>query len=238
MDAIDQRSLGGHHPAVGLRRGTLLRISDLDVHIGAQQILFGIDLSVAEGEVVALLGPNGAGKTTLLRTVAGLRRPSRGTVTWRDAPLGPMSAAARVEVGVTFVPGEGAVFPSLSVWENLLVGCHRFAWDRQRVEVRVGAVVDLFPRLGERFEQRAGSLSGGEQQMLALAKGLLPEPTLLLVDELALGLAPVVVNDLRAALAHLKTAGTTMVLVEQSARVTREIADRTVGLDRGTITPR
>ncbi len=200
---------------------------------GNLQVLFGLDLDVAPGEALALLGANGAGKTTLLRTISGLQRARSGLIRFQGRDLSTTDAATRVQLGIVQVAGGRATFPSLSVLDNLLVGCHLFAWDGDRVRRRISAVVDVFPPLGERLDQPAGTLSGGEQQMLGLAKALLPEPALLLIDELSLGLAPVVVEQLLEVVARLSAAGTTMIIVEQSINVALAIADRAVWMEKG-----
>jgi ABC-type branched-subunit amino acid transport system ATPase component len=185
--------------------------------------------------VLALLGTNGAGKSTLLRAVSGLLTPSRGVIRLDGRTITFTDATTRVGLGVVQVPGGKAVFPSLTVAENLLAGAHRYGWDRARIANRVSAVIELLPRLGERFDQTAASLSGGEQQMLAIGKALLLEPRVLLIDELSLGLAPVVVQDLLAVVEQLKAAGVTMVLVEQSLNVALSVADRAVFMEKGEL---
>jgi ABC-type branched-subunit amino acid transport system ATPase component/predicted MFS family arabinose efflux permease len=213
----------------------LLSVRGLDVSYGKVQVLYGIDLEVAEGEVLALLGTNGAGKSTLLRALSGLTVPDRGTVSMDGSDLTLADPAARVAHGIVQVPGGRAVFGELSVLENLLAACHTFAWDRARVRERIVEVTAIFPVLGERLEQRAGSLSGGEQQMLALAKALVLRPRVLLIDELSLGLAPVVVSQLIEVVADLKRRGVSMVIVEQSVNVAVALADRAVFLEKGQV---
>ena len=213
----------------------VLQVRNLDAGYGSVQVLFGVDLDVHEGEVLALLGTNGAGKSTLLRAISGLLTPSRGVIRLDGRQITFTDAPTRVGLGVVQVPGGKAVFPSLSVAENLLAGAHRYGWDRQQIQARVDDVVELLPRLGERFDQKAGSLSGGEQQMLAIGKALLLEPRLLIVDELSLGLAPVVVQDLLEVVDVLKARGVTMVLVEQSLNVALSVADRAVFMEKGRV---
>jgi branched-chain amino acid transport system ATP-binding protein len=213
----------------------LLEVRGLEVAYGSQQVLYGVDLDVGAGELVALLGPNGAGKSTLIGAISGLLRPRAGRVCFDGVDLGRLDPAGRVALGIVQMPGGRAVFPGLTVMDNLLVGCHPFAWDRDRVGAAMARVAGLFPALAPRLEQTAGTLSGGEQQMLGLAKALLPEPRLLLVDELSLGLAPVVVQELLAVIAALKAAGTTMVVVEQSVNVALAIADRAAWMEKGAI---
>ncbi|GAC1442320.1 MAG: hypothetical protein NVSMB55_12670 [Mycobacteriales bacterium] len=213
----------------------VLQVRNLDAGYGPVQVLFGAELDVHEGEVLALLGTNGAGKSTLLRAVSGLLTPSRGVIRLDGRTITFTDAATRVGLGIVQVPGGKAVFPSLTVADNLLAGAHRYGWERARIAARVAAVTDLLPRLGERFDQPAGSLSGGEQQMLAIGKALLLEPRVLLIDELSLGLAPVVVQDLLGVVEQLKQAGVTMVLVEQSLNVALSVADRAVFMEKGAV---
>ena len=212
-----------------------LAVRALDVSYGDRQVLFGVDLDVGSGEVLALLGTNGAGKSTLLRAISGLSHADRGRVAHHGRDVTAVDAAARVALGIVQVPGGRAVFPGMSVLDNLLAGCHLFAWNRDRVQARIGEVLELFPRLGERLDQAAGTLSGGEQQMLALAKALVLEPDVLLVDELSLGLAPVVVQELLEVVRGLREQGTTMVVVEQSVNVALSIADRAVWMEKGRV---
>ncbi len=213
----------------------VLQVRNLDVSYGPIQVLFGIDLDVARGEVLALLGTNGAGKSTVLRAISGLVLAERGVVRLNGRSITYVSAPDRVGLGVVQMPGGKAVFSTMSVTDNLLAGCHRFAWDRALVRTRIDSVLELFPRLGELADQSAGLLSGGEQQMLALAKALLVEPEILLIDELSLGLSPVAVGELLEVVGQLRERGVTMVLVEQSVNVALSVADRAVFLERGRV---
>ena len=213
----------------------MLEARDIDFSYGHVQVLFGVDLSVDEGEVVALLGTNGAGKSTLLRVISGLARQTGGTVTFRGASIDGLAAHERVEAGIVQVPGGKAVFPGLTVAENLRAGAHTFKWDRDRIVERCNAVLELFPALVPKLAQAAGTMSGGEQQMLALAKAMLPEPAVLLIDELSLGLAPVVVQGLVDVVDGLKAKGVTMVIVEQSVNVALTLADRAVFMEKGEV---
>jgi ABC-type branched-subunit amino acid transport system ATPase component len=213
----------------------LLQVRHLDYSYGQVQVLFDVNLDVHQGEVLALLGTNGAGKSTLLRAISGLGTPDRGVVRFAGKTVTFAEPRDRVRLGIVQMPGGKSVFPSLSVRENLLSGAYTFIWDRDRVAARVDAVLDLFPVLAGRLEQRAGTLSGGEQQMLGLAMGLLLEPKLLLIDELGLGLAPVVVQQLLEIIERLKQGGLTIVIVEQSINVALAVADRTVFMERGQV---
>ena len=215
--------------------GSLLVVRELEVSYGPVQILFGIDLHVADGESVALLGTNGAGKSTLLRAVSGLRRPDRGTVTFAGHDITGKPAHVIAALGLAQVPGGAGVFPSLTVAENLRAA----GWlvRRRPGDLAEGQaeVARLFPVVARRGGQRAGTLSGGEQQMLALAMVLLTRPRLLVVDELSLGLAPEVVGRLLAALRALQDRGVAVLLVDQSINVALAVADRALVLERGQV---
>lgn len=215
--------------------GSLLQVRNLDFSYGLVQVLFDVDISVEEGEVVALLGTNGAGKSTLLRAISGLSIPSRGTIRLDGETITYADPATRVRKGVVQVPGGKAIFPSLTVGENLQAGAYTYIWDRDRLRTRIGEVLELFPRLAERFDQPAGTLSGGEQQMLAVAKALLLEPRLLLIDELSLGLAPVVVQELLGVVDELAASGMTILVVEQSVNVALSMASRAVFMEKGEV---
>jgi ABC-type branched-subunit amino acid transport system ATPase component/sugar phosphate permease len=213
----------------------ILQIRNLDFSYGQVQVLFDVTLDVKEGEVLALLGTNGAGKSTLLRAISGLGLADRGVVRFRGRTITLTEPGSRVRMGIVQMPGGKAVFPSLSVRENLLAGAHSFIWEPKKVEQRVDKVIDMFPILGERIDQPAGTLSGGEQQMLGLATSLLLDPAVLLIDELSLGLAPVVVQQLLEVVEQLKSQGITMVIVEQSVNVALSIADRAVFMEKGRV---
>lgn len=212
-----------------------LAVEGVDVRFGALQILFGVDLHVGRGEVVALLGTNGAGKSTLLRAITGLSRVTAGSITLNSGDVTQLPAADRVTAGLVCVSGGKGVFPGLTVSENLTLAGFTIRHDRERLEARRAAVLDTFPQLRERLSQRAGSLSGGQQQMLCLAKGLLLEPSILLIDELSLGLAPAVVQELLAVVDRLRSGGTTMLIVEQSLNIALLVADRAVFLEKGHV---
>src|SRR3954454_15557923 len=214
--------------------GSELEVRGLDVWYGRVQVLFGLDLDVAPGEAVALLGTNGAGKTTLLRAVSGLVVPAAGSVRLAGADLTRVAAEERARRGVVQVRG-GDVFPGLSVDENLRAALVAHRELRHDAERRIARVYDAFPALAAHRRQDAASLSGGEQQMVALGCALLFEPRLLLVDELSLGLAPLVVQRLVRVLGELRAAGQAMLVVEQSLTVAAELAARVVFLEKGTV---
>lgn len=211
----------------------VLQVHGLDVSYGPVQVLFGVDLEVQRGETLALLGTNGAGKSTLLKAVAGIVMPDRGVVRMNGRTITLVEPELRVAMGMVQVPGGEALFTSMTVRENLEV------WSRLVPEEKRGAAFDrvfeTFPMLAERRDVPAGSLSGGQQQMLALGKALMLDPEILLIDELSLGLAPVVVQELLGVVERLKQQGLTMVIVEQSVNVALSIADRAVFMERGEV---
>jgi len=212
----------------------VLQVRNIDVSYGNLQVLFDVGFDVRKGEVLALLGTNGAGKSTILKAVAGLKMPDRGVVRMNGRTITLVDPQYRASMGLVLVPGGEAVFSSMTVAENLAI------WSRQipdsgRRRERLAVVEETFPVLRERADQRAGSMSGGQQQMLALAKAVMLDPELLLIDELSLGLAPVVVQDILVVVERLKQQGITMVIVEQSVNVALSIADRAVFMERGQV---
>jgi ABC-type branched-subunit amino acid transport system ATPase component len=213
----------------------VLQVHNIDFSYGPVQVLFDVSFDVRAGEVLALLGTNGAGKSTALKVISGLAMPTRGVVRLNGRTITYTEAEARVGMGVVQVPGGKAIFPSLTVGENLVAGAHQFMWDTERIITRTDEVIELFPVLRDRLEQRAGTLSGGEQQMLALAKALLLDPEILIIDELSLGLAPVVVQQILETVEQLKARGITMIIVEQSVNVALSIADRAIFMEKGQV---
>jgi len=214
-------------------RSPLLVCEGIDVAYGSVQVLFGVDLQVGEGEIVGLLGTNGAGKSTLLRAVTGLTPPRSGSVRLDGEDITGAEPAEVAARGVSFMPGGRAIFPGLTVGENLELArwLHRADPDPAETE----QVLELFPALAGRLDERAALLSGGQQQMVALAQALLTRPRLLLIDELSLGLAPVVVGELIGVVRRLRDEGVTVVLVEQSVNVALELADRAVFMEKGEV---
>jgi len=213
----------------------LLETSGLAVSYGAVQVLFDVDLAVHQGETLALLGTNGAGKSTLLKAISGLLPAHAGTIVFDGVDITTRSTDARVTAGVVQARGGNAVFPTMSVQDNLRLGGFTLLRDKATLNARIGYVLGLFPSLRDRFDQRAGTLSGGEQQMLALAKALLLQPRLLVIDELSLGLAPIIVERLLSLIGELKRDGLTMLIVEQSLNVACSFADRAVFMEKGEI---
>jgi branched-chain amino acid transport system ATP-binding protein len=213
----------------------LLEIRDLHVAYGKVEAVHGISLDVAAGRIVTVIGPNGAGKTTLLAAIMGLL-PSRGTIRYDDAPLATGDVEQRVAKGVALVPEKRELFASMSVADNLeLGGFQRFrAGDRTRAKT-LAEVYERFPRLGERRAQLAGTLSGGERQMLALGRALMAKPRLLMLDEPSLGLAPLIVKEIFGIVAALKATGVSILLVEQNARAALQVADYGYVLETGEV---
>ncbi|HVT78662.1 MAG TPA: ABC transporter ATP-binding protein [Acidimicrobiales bacterium] len=213
----------------------LLSVDDVAFSYGPLPVLFGVSMHVDAGERVTLLGTNGAGKSTLLKIVAGLEAPRSGRVVFDGEDITAWSPARRVASGLTLVAGGRATFPTLTVNENVRIGAYGFRRDRSLVDARVAAALDYFPALKPLLDRAAGLLSGGEQQMMALARALVSSPRLLLIDELSLGLAPVVLGDLLRVVDDLAASGTTMVIVEQSLNVAMGIADRAYFMEKGEI---
>jgi len=211
----------------------LLSISGLAAGYGATEVLRGIDLSVDPGEIVAVLGSNGAGKSTLNRALSGVLRPARGSIRFAGRAIEQEKPAKIVARGLIHVPEGRAIFPNLSVRENLDLGAYRRG--RPRRETNRDRVFAIFPRLAERQTQYAGSLSGGEQQMLAIGRGLMAEPVLLILDEPSLGLSPLLVDELFALLRRINTEGIALLLVEQNVVQSLDVANRAYILENGAV---
>ena len=211
----------------------MLEVIDLDVSYGQRRALEGVSLSVAEGEIVTLLGANGSGKSTTLRTISGLVRPQRGRVVYRGQEITRARADAIVAAGIGHVPEGREIFPAFTVEENLLVGGHRVT--ATAVSAGLERAFTLFPVLRERKRQLAGTLSGGEQQMLAIGRSLMGGPRLLMLDEPSLGLAPVIVDVTFEKIAEVRRQGIAILLVEQNVQRSLAIADRGYVLEQGRV---
>jgi branched-chain amino acid transport system ATP-binding protein len=211
----------------------MLRVRDLVTSYGKIDALKGVSLEVAQGSITCLLGPNGAGKTTLMMTIAGVLKPKRGSITFQDKNLGGLAPHAVVESGIALVPENRLVFPSMTVLENLRAGAYQ---RKNGYDADIERMFARFPRLKERAHQLAGTLSGGEQQMLAVARALMSRPKLLLMDEPSLGLAPLVVEEIFAIIAELHRDGATIFLVEQNAHMALKVAQRFYLMEQGRVT--
>ena len=214
---------------------SLLEISDLVVNYGAIRALHGISLSIEEGEIVTLIGANGAGKSTTLRTISGLVRSLSGSVTFAGEDISRLTPAEIVRRGIGHSPEGRRVFADMSVHENLELGAYTRK-DKAAIRSDMDRILTLFPRLKERISQSAGTLSGGEQQMLAIGRALMGRPKLLLLDEPSLGLAPFLVRDIFAIIRDLNGQGTTVLLVEQNAHMALGVAHRGYVLETGEVT--
>ena len=215
----------------------MLEVRDVEVHYGRIRALHGVSLRVHEGELVTLLGSNGAGKTTMMRAISGLRPLTRGSVWFDGRDITRVSAHRRVADGLIQVPEGRGVFPGMTVLENLDMGCYgrRFA-SRAEHRERLDWVLQTFPRLAERRDQVGGTLSGGEQQMLAIGRALMARPKVLLLDEPSMGLAPMVISQIFGIIADINAQGTTVLLVEQNAQQALSRSDRANILETGEIT--
>lgn len=212
----------------------ILSVKDADVFYEDLQVLQRVNLEVKDGELVLVVGSNGAGKTTLLKTVSGLLRPTRGQVCFLGKRIDGLPPYKVVRLGISYVPTEREIFPLMSVIENLEMGTY-LARARKSKEERLQFVFQLFPVLKQRRDQLAGTLSGGEQQMLAIARGLMTSPRLLMLDEPSFGLAPKLMLELFKAIERINLEGTTVLLVEQNVRQTLMVADRAYVLENGRI---
>lgn len=212
----------------------MLEIKDLEVYYGMIQAIKGISFEVNEGEVIALIGANGAGKTTTLHTISGLITPKKGTITFEGKDITKTPAHKIVSAGMAHVPEGRRVFASLSVYQNLKMGAYTRN-NKDEIEESLQMVYSRFPRLEERKNQPAGTLSGGEQQMLAMGRALMSKPRIILMDEPSMGLSPIFVNEIFDIIKKVSSEGTTVLLVEQNAKKALSIADRGYVLETGRI---
>lgn len=212
----------------------MLEVKDLQVFYGMIQAIKGVSFEVNEGEVIALIGANGAGKTTILHTITGLLSPKKGSVVFEGKEITKIPAHKIVSLGMAHVPEGRRVFAELSVYQNLKMGAYTRK-DKTEIEETLETVYKRFPRLEERKNQVAGTLSGGEQQMLAMGRAMMSKPKIVLLDEPSMGLSPILVNEIFDIIQSLNEAGTTVLLVEQNAKKALAIADRAYVLETGRI---
>ncbi|MFB5932494.1 ABC transporter ATP-binding protein [Peribacillus frigoritolerans] len=212
----------------------MLKIEDINVYYGNIQALKGVSMEINEGEIVTLIGANGAGKSTLLKTISGLLKPKQGKVLFEGDSIGGKAAQAIVKLGISHVPEGRRVFANMTVAENLELGAY-LRKDKDGIHKDMEKVYELFPRLLERIRQQAGTLSGGEQQMLAMGRALMAKPRLLLLDEPSMGLAPLLVKQIFNIIQEISESGTTILLVEQNANLALSIADRAYVVETGRI---
>ena len=213
----------------------MLKLEGVHAFYGPIHVLFSIDLEVHDGEIVALLGTNGAGKTTILRTVSGVLKPALGHVTWNGESIAGLRPAEIVKRGIVQMPGGRGVFPGMTIHENLEMAGFLYKRDRAKRREMIEKTLDMFPILAERRRQLAGTMSGGQQQMLTLAKSFVMDPKLLLIDELSLGLAPKVVEELLDTVRRLNAEGVAVVIVEQHVDLALDVASRAYFLERGEV---
>lgn len=211
----------------------LLKVENLVVNYGSINALKGISFEVNKGEIVTLIGSNGAGKSTTMNTIAGLKSPSGGKIYFEDNDITKLDSSKRVKAGIILSPEGRQVFPEFSVYDNLMMG--GFIQKKKDNLVEIEKVFELFPVLKERKKQMAGTLSGGEQQMLAVARALMGKPKLLMLDEPSMGLAPLIVKEIFGLIQRIREIGTTVLLVEQNARVALKISDRAYVIETGKI---
>lgn len=215
--------------------GTMLTINDINVFYGAIHAIKGVSLEVNEGDIVTLIGANGAGKSTILRTISGLLKPKTGSIQFEGQEIAGMPAHEIVKTGISQVPEGRRIFAEMSVLENLELGAFTRK-DKDGIKADMELVFERFPRLKERIGQLAGTLSGGEQQMLAMGRALMSRPRLLLLDEPSMGLAPLLIKEIFTIIQDINKTGTTVLLVEQNANMALSIAHRAYVLETGRIT--
>ncbi len=212
----------------------MLKINDLHVHYGGIHALRGIDINVEKGKIISLIGANGAGKSTTLRTIMSLENPSNGSIIYNGENITNKKTKDIVANGIVLVPEGRRIFPNLTVKENLILGAY-LQKDKKQIQEDIEKIYDLFPRLKEREWQKAGTMSGGEQQMLAVGRALMTKPEIMMMDEPSLGLAPLIVKDIFDIIKKINNEGVTILLIEQNAKAALEISDYAYVLETGKI---
>jgi branched-chain amino acid transport system ATP-binding protein len=212
----------------------LLQVKEIHVYYGAIQALKGVSIEVEQGSIVTLIGANGAGKTSTLKSISGLLKPRQGSIRFQDREISRLAPEKIVELGISQVPEGRRVFPGLTVLENLEMGAY-LRKDKKEIQKDLSEIFDRFPRLQERRKQLAGTLSGGEQQMLAIGRALMARPKLMLMDEPSMGLAPLLVKEIFEIIKEINEKGTTILLIEQNANMALSIADRAYVIETGEI---
>jgi len=212
----------------------MLEVQDLYVSYGMMEVLHGVDISVQDGELISVIGPNGAGKTTLIKAIMGLVKPKSGKILYDGQDITHLPAHKRADLGIGYVPEGRHVFGRLTVEENLTIGAYSSS-DKEKLKKNIGMVYEIFPRLAERRGQLARTMSGGEQQMLAIGRALTLSPRLLLIDEVSMGLMPIMVNTCFKVIHDLNQRGITVLVVEQNANKALKVADRGYVLETGNI---
>lgn len=212
----------------------MLEVQDLYVSYGMMEVLHGVDISVQDGELISVIGPNGAGKTTLIKAIMGLVKPKSGKILYDGQDITHLPAHKRADLGIGYVPEGRHVFGRLTVEENLTIGAYSSS-DKEKLKKNIGMVYEIFPRLAERKGQLARTMSGGEQQMLAIGRALTLSPRLLLIDEVSMGLMPIMVNTCFKVIHDLNQRGITVLVVEQNANKALKVADRGYVLETGNI---
>jgi branched-chain amino acid transport system ATP-binding protein len=210
----------------------LLQVKEIHVYYGAIQALKGVSIEVEQGSIVTLIGANGAGKTSTLKSISGLLKPRQGSIRFQDREISRLAPEKIVELGISQVPEGRRVFPGLTVLENLEMGAY-LRKDKKEIQKDLSEIFDRFPRLQERRKQLAGTLSGGEQQMLAIGRALMARPKLMLMDEPSMGLAPLLVKEIFEIIKEINEKGTTILLIEQNANMALSIADRAYVIETG-----
>ena len=212
----------------------MLEVQDLYVSYGMMEVLHGVDINVQDGELISVIGPNGAGKTTLIKAIMGLVKPKSGKILYDGQDITHLPAHKRADLGIGYVPEGRHVFGRLTVEENLTIGAYSSS-DKEKLKKNIGMVYEIFPRLAERKGQLARTMSGGEQQMLAIGRALTLSPRLLLIDEVSMGLMPIMVNTCFKVIHDLNQRGITVLVVEQNANKALKVADRGYVLETGNI---